>query len=178
MHTQKIDDKCSRYLTYKDLIEVGETFNKSGLSNLPLQVESYLGIKNLATILLDPIIDKFGSIDLTYGFCSHQLLKKIPARIAPVLDQHSAFELNSLGQRICKRDGFAVDFYVSKHSENMQIVAAWIIENLPFDRLYFYGNDRPIHLSYSSSPVRKAYAFTITKSGRRVPKPYKYRGNE
>ena len=168
----KLQEKSSKYLAYGDLIEVGESFYKSTLSNMPEQLASYIALRDLSTILLDPIIDEFASIDISYGFCSHQLSKKITGRIAPKLDQHSAFENNRFGQRICKRDGAAVDFYVPKHKESMQIVADWIIENLPFDRLYFYGNNRPIHLSYADLPAKKAYCFTQTNSGRRIPKPY------
>jgi hypothetical protein len=175
--TPKLEDKCSEYLVYGDLIQAGETLNKSTLSNKPEQLASYIAIRDLSTFLLDPIIDEFGSIEITYGFCSHQLSKKIPGRIAPKLDQHSAFETNSLGRRICKRDGAAVDFYVTKHKDRMVVVAEWIIENLPFDRLYFYGDDRPIHLSYSDLPAKKATAFTLTNSGRRIPKPFVSRGD-
>jgi hypothetical protein len=178
MLTPKLEDQCSRHLVYGDLIEVGETFNNSTPSNNPKQLESYIAIKNLSTLLLDPIIDEYGTIDITYGFCSHQLSKKIPGRISPNLDQHSAFETNRLGRRICKRDGAAVDFYVQKHRESMQVVAEWIIENLPFDRLYFYGDDRSIHLSYSELPAKKAHSFSQTKSGQRITKPYKIRGEE
>jgi len=173
----KLEDQCSRYLVYSDLIEVGETFKNSTLLNNPQQLASYIAMSSLSTILLDPIIDEFGSIDITYGFCSHQLSKKIPGRIAPKLDQHSAFETNSLGRRICKRDGAAVDFYVTKHMDSMGLVVEWIIENLPSDRLYFYGDDRPIHLSYSDLPAKKATTFTLTNSGRRIPKPYVSRGD-
>ena len=178
MLTPKLEDKCSEYLVYGDLIEAGETFNKSTLHNKPEQLASYIAIRDLSTFLLDPIIEEFGSIDITYGFCSHQLSKKIPGRITPKLDQHSAFETNSLGRRICKRDGAAVDFYVQKHKDSMRVVAKWIIENLPFDRLYFYGDDRPIHLSYAELPAKKAHSFTQTKSGQRVPKAYKIQGQK
>ena len=178
MFAPQMDDKCSKYLTYRDLIEVGETFNTSNLTNEPVQWSSYMALRDISTFLLDPIIDKFGRIDITYGFCSHGLSRKIPGRIAPQLDQHSAFENNSLGHRICKRDGAAVDFFVPKYRENMQIVADWIIENLAFDRLYFYGENRPIHLSYSDIPSKKATAFSLGKSGRRIPKVYVSRGEK
>ncbi|MBP8134145.1 MAG: hypothetical protein KAY13_07730, partial [Zoogloea sp.] len=34
-------------------------------------------------------------------------------------------------------------------------VAKWIAEMLPFDRMYVYGPDRPIHLSYGPSHSRQ-----------------------
>ena len=54
----------------------------------------------------------------------------------------------------------------------MREVADWIIANLPFDRLYFYGSDRPIHLSYAPSDLREATEMKAGPSGRLVPRKY------
>jgi hypothetical protein len=77
-------------------------------------------------------------------------------------------EVNSRGALICERGGAACDFLVE--FEDMEIVAAWIMENLPFDRLYFYGKNRPIHLSYGPQQSRLAYEMIESKSGARVPR--------
>jgi hypothetical protein len=78
----------------------------------------------LAINILDPIIDYFGMIQLTYGFCSHDLGKHIKKRVAPKLDQHAAHELNTKKNLICPRLGAAVDFIVE--DENMREVADWV----------------------------------------------------
>jgi len=37
----------------------------------------------------------------------------------------------------------------------------WILEQqLPFDSLYYYGSDRPIHISYGLKHRRNIWAFT------------------
>lgn len=37
----------------------------------------------------------------------------------------------------------------------------WILEQqLPFDSLYYYGSDRPIHISYGLQHKRDLWAFT------------------
>lgn len=37
----------------------------------------------------------------------------------------------------------------------------WILEQqLPFDSLYYYGGDRPIHISYAPQEKRNIWAFT------------------
>jgi len=114
-------------------------------------------------------------IRLTYGFCSHQLGRLIKKRVAPKLDQHAAHELNTRKNLICPRLGAAVDFIVE--DEDMREVADWIAENTPFDRLYFYGEDRPIHVSYGPEQKREYVDLIVTESGRQVPKkrriPYK-----
>ncbi|BBL72918.1 hypothetical protein [Methylomagnum ishizawai] len=64
----------------------------------------------------------------------------------------------------------AVDFLVE--DEDMAEVARWIMANLPFDRLYFYGRERPIHVSSSAEPVGEAYEMREI-NGRRVPGKFK-----
>lgn len=163
-----LDSVCGTHLTYRSLIECGETQRQLGLKNLPLNHETYNALHDLAVGLLDPIIDYYGPIRLTYGFASPALTKRIHYRIAPKLDQHASCECYSNGKPICDRKGAACDFIVE--DEDMLEVAQWIIEHLPFDRLYYYGRNRPIHISYAASPARLAYTLVPTKSGRLVPR--------
>jgi DNA phosphorothioation-associated putative methyltransferase len=163
-----LDDLCGDNLTYRQLIECGETQTATGLSNLPKQPDSYTALYELAKNILDPVIEYFGMIQMSYGFCSHELSKKIPERIAPKLDQHCAHELNSKKNLICERLGAAVDFIIE--DENMNEVAEWIIQNTPFDRLYFYGEYRPIHVSYSSEPKGECVHMIENKAGKLVPR--------
>jgi len=165
-----LDEPCGHYLTYRHLIECGETRTTSAIPNLPKIPESYTALFDLATSILDPVIEYFGRIELTYGFCSSQLARRIHGRIAPELDQHAAHEMKRTGASVCPRLGAAVDFLVA--DENMKEVANWIIANLPFDRLYYYGVDRPLHVSYGPEHKRDAVEMSLTANGRRVPRPF------
>jgi hypothetical protein len=121
-----------------------------------------------ATQVLDPVMDYFGGIQLTYGFCSPELAKHIKGCIDPKRDQHAAHELNTRGNLICERKGAACDFIVP--DENMLEVAQWIVANTPFDRLYFYGNTKPLHVSYGEEHSRVIVLMLAGKSGRLIPK--------
>ncbi len=164
----ELDNHCGRYLTYRQLIECGETQQSTGLTNYPKQPDSYTALYDLATHILDPLIDYFGMIGLTYGFCSHELGKLIKRRVAPKLDQHAAHELNTKKILICPRLGAAIDFIVE--DENMREVADWVAKNTPFDRLYFYGEDRPIHVSYGPEQKGEYIDLVMTETGRQVPR--------
>lgn len=166
-----LDDRCGRFLTYRQLIECGETQAATKLSNLPRNPESYTALFDLATSILDPVIEYFGGVELTYGFCSSELARRIPGRIAPDLDQHAAHEHKRTGAPICSRLGAAVDFLV--RDEDMGEVAEWIVANLPYDRLYFYGDDRPLHVSYKQEGERQAIEMKSTASGKRIPRPFR-----
>jgi DNA phosphorothioation-associated putative methyltransferase len=161
------DDPCGRYLTFRQLIECGETRARTGLANRPQRPASYNALHDLAVRVLDPVIDYFGMIRLTYGFCSPELAREIAGRIDPKRDQHAAHEVNRRGQPICLRLGAAVDFLID--DENMLEVAQWIVAHTPFDRLYFYGPDLPIHVSFGPNHDRQIVWMVVTLSGRRVP---------
>jgi hypothetical protein len=154
-----LDAKCGRYLTFRDLVECGETWVESAQSgaqidNHPVQVESIEALELLCRSVVDPVIADFGPIDLTYGFSGRELsnrVKRTVGRIAPDLDQHAAHELNTRGGAICARGGAAVDFRVQGKSSLE--VARWVVSHTPFDRLYFYGERLPIHVSAAVRPI-------------------------
>jgi hypothetical protein len=57
--------------------------------------------------------------------------------------------------------GAACDFRILNVGSDR--VVDWILEaRLPFDSLYFYGSDRPIHVSYSSQYKQDLWTFTAT----------------
>lgn len=166
-----LDNLCGQNFTYRELIECGETWERTRIGNSPKQPDTYNALHALATKILDPVIDYFGMIKLTYGFAGPELTKKISGRIAPHIDQHAAHELNRQGKPICSRLGAAVDFLVE--DEDMLEVAKWITKNTPFDRLYIYGRKRPIHVSYGPELMRQVTIMIPTgQSGKLIPKTF------
>lgn len=163
-----LDEPCGSNLTYRQLIECGETQARTGIKNVPKEPDTYNALHDLATEVLDPIIDYFGMVKLTFGFCSPQLAKEISGRIAPNLDQHASFEKKNGGIPVCNRLGAACDFLVE--DENMAEVANWIFDNTPCDRIYIYGSSQPIHVSYSDSPEGQLVEMRPTRGGRLVPR--------
>ncbi len=122
--------------------------------------------------VLTPICNALGTTHITYGFTSHPLLlhilKHSPGDMAPDIDQHASMEVNSRRNRICKRDGAACDFYVEGFEQRMHEVAKFICKNLEFDRLYFYGSDRPLHISIGPDNSRYALIRKTRSDGVRV----------
>jgi hypothetical protein len=168
-----LDERCGSFFTYRDLIECGETQTILKIDNLPRIPESYAALYDLARNILDPVIEYFGSVRLTYGFCSNNLRKHIKTHIAPLVDQHAAYELNSKGKLVCPRIGAAVDFLVE--DENMYDVVRWIHDNLEYDRIYYYGPDRPIHVSYNKTPMREITELHDRADGKRIPKRLEFK---
>jgi len=167
-----IDDKCGRHLSYRSLIECGETQSRLGIQNLPKNVETYNALHDLATCILDATIDYFGGIRLTYGLCTAELGRHVKKRVAHNLDQHSACEVKRSGRFICERLGAACDFIVE--DQDMLEVAEWIVLNLPFDRLYYYGKGSPLHVSFGPDHSRIAVQMIPNKAGLTLPRPLKF----
>jgi DNA phosphorothioation-associated putative methyltransferase len=163
-----LDAPCGAHFKYRDLTECGVTWQHTKIDNSPKSPDSYTALCDLARCVLDPVIDYFGSIKLTYGFASKALTKHIHRDIEPSLDQHASLETSSTGRSICSRGGAAVDFLVE--FEDMREVADWVAANTPFDRLYFYGSDRPIHVSYGPEHKREVVELFVSEKGRRVPR--------
>ena len=163
-----LDQRCGEHLKFRDLIQCGETQARIGIPNLPLNPETYNALYSLSTQLLDPVIDYFGAIKITYGFCSPVLGSNIRSRIAPKLDQHASHECNKQGKPICDRLGAAVDFIIE--DEDMIEVAQWVIDNLPFDRMYLYGRAKPIHISLTSTPSKLVTLMVPSASSKLIPR--------
>lgn len=143
-----ITDKCGSYLTYRDFIECAETWRRLRIDNVPRRPATYVAMRDLCVNVLDPAIDHFGPIELTYGFASAALSKLVQNVTLPT-DQHVGCELNRNGRPFCRRRGQSVDFRVP--SRGSLEVARWVVANTLFDRLYFYADDRPFHVSATVS---------------------------
>lgn len=163
-----LDAPCGEYLTYRQLIECGETQARTGIPNLPKEPDSYTALLELVRNVLDPVIEYFGMIKLTYGFCSPELSKQIPGRIAPKLDQHAAHEKKRNGLHVCERLGAACDFIVE--DEDMEAVVRWIAQNILFDRIYYIDSSRPIHVSFGPQRTGQIVKLVTTSSGRSIPR--------
>lgn len=123
--------------------------------------------------ILAPVAQTFGTLSISYGFTSAALSRYIQrhsaAGTAPALDQHACCELNTKAKPICTRPGAACDFLVEGYEQSMHTIAHFICQQLPFDKLYFYGRDRPIHISVSDEPLQHLQLMHNSQHGRRYP---------
>ncbi|BAZ18897.1 hypothetical protein NIES4071_107820 (plasmid) [Calothrix sp. NIES-4071] len=170
---QSLNTEIGKYLNFNDFCTCTNTYKKyaSQIDPFPSNSGSITAIKNLCEHIIDPIIDYFGeeNFQLTYGFCSKDLKryleKKDPAtnqkngRIDPSTDQHMALETNRNGQYYCKRPGASCDFLITNVPSNQ--VVDWILHaHLKFDSLFYYGETRPIHISYGLEHKRAVWTFS------------------
>ncbi|MBW4518609.1 MAG: hypothetical protein KME16_02605 [Scytolyngbya sp. HA4215-MV1] len=173
--------QIGQYLTLEEFCTCTQTYQKYADQIDPYpgnRSETIPALEALCHHILDPVIAHFGRerFQLTYGFCSKDLKRflaqKDPetgiknGRVDPSRDQHMAHEKNRNGKYYCvsgasgtARLGAACDFrIVGLESDRL---VEWILEQqLPFDSLYYYGGDRPIHVSYAPQQRHSIWTFT------------------
>jgi len=163
------------------LINWHQSKHQSTINNLPNEAESIRALIMLIELILKPVSKKFGSLKITYGFVSSTLNKLIqkqnPSGTCPLRDQHSSAEKNQLGNAICKRSGVACDFIVEGFENNMDMILIYIVSELNFDKIYFYGKDKPIHISTNSEPAKHLQVMALSEKGRRIPGRRAYGSN-
>lgn len=151
------------------------------LDNFPKEVESINLILALIETVLLPVSKEFGDVKITYGFVSQELNRYIqknsPSGTYPPIDQHTASELNNANNHICKRHGSACDFLINGFENKMDQVMLFIVKNLDFDKIYYYGNDRPLHVSVGNESEKHLQIMNVSAKGRRIPGKKAY-GNE
>ena len=175
IHLAMQTNYLGKHLTLEEFCTCTKTYQKYAINiePFPKNPETITALKALNQFIIDPIIDYFSRdrFQLTYGFCSSDLKRylnqKDPetgikhGRIDPSRDQHMAHEINRNNRYYCQRLGAACDFLILDLDSNKLV--DWILEQkLPFDSLYFYGKDKPIHISYGSQQKRDIWAFTAT----------------
>jgi hypothetical protein len=168
------ETQLGKYLTLEEFCTCTQTYHRYAdrIDPFPKNLdETVLAIALLCQHIIDPVIDQFGRerFQLTYGFCSSDLKRflnqKNPmtglknGRVDPSRDQHMAHERNRNGKYYCDRLGAACDFKIVGMESDL-LVERILESQLPFDSLYFYGGDRPIHISCSSQQKFDIWAFT------------------
>lgn len=160
----RLEEFCTCTQTYRKYADQIDPFPKNWDETIP-------ALEALCDRIIDPVIEKFGweHFQLTYGFCSVNLKQWLAkkdlvtgvknGRVSPNLDQHMAHEKNRNGHYYCSRLGAACDFRIGTFPSD-KLVEWVVVQQLPFDSLYFYGTERPIHISYGPQHKRDIWAFT------------------
>jgi len=141
------------------------------IDNSPQTRDSIDALELMVSEILIPLEKAFGPLTVTYGFTSAKLKLYIgrnsPSGTAPHIDQHSACEVNNAGKSICERNGAACDIMFDSVPSSK--VVRYIVSRLNYDRIYFYGDHRPVHISVSRNPVQHLQIMQESNSGRRFP---------
>jgi hypothetical protein len=161
-----------QHTTGKKLINWYKDKHPVDIDNEPSSTQTIKALELLLAEVLLPLQRKYkNKVQITYGFTSPALKRHIsktsPNGTAPDIDQHAACEVNTAGSLICNRGGAACDVLVA--GTPMNEVTRFIVCNLNYDRVYYYGADRPLHVSCSVQPAMHLQIMKESENGRRYP---------
>jgi len=143
-----IHSKASPNFTYLDMIlDAGVTAQVA--PNVPKAPDTFYAMAIMAMDILEPVrAFTNGEMVITYGFCSAARARMVAKwGTSQKGDQHAGHEVRRNGTLICARGGFAVDL----KTPSAAATAAFIVANCNWDRIYFYGDDRPFHVSIEAA---------------------------
>jgi DNA phosphorothioation-associated putative methyltransferase len=146
-----LDEPCGRYFTYRQFLECGKADARAKPPNPPEEPDSYTALYDLAVNVLDPVVDYFGMITLTFCSYSPELAQTMKGVVDRKADQHAAHALVRKENPNFPRLGAAVEFVIE--DEDMQEVANWIAKNTPVDVLRLHDHNRRLHVSHGASKL-------------------------
>ncbi len=160
---------CAAPIRLENLCSAGTTAQAfPDIDNRPKSQDSIDALNALISNILEPIRLHYGHLTITHGFTSQALVNKVPSGVAKHLDQHCSHEINGRGKRICDRNGASADIYVPNVTA-IDLVA-YVFDHLPFDRIYYYGVENSIHISYVEGDNAGQVIQMLKRNGRRTPR--------
>jgi len=154
--TRPQDVKVGKYFRLSDFL-YSETAVSLGVSNLPPSYDcpEIEGMKNLCTNILDPIVEHFGPVSITYGYVSPGLAKHI--RRASALHRYQP-DRGIIGG--------AAD--IATYNADSREVLRWVAANCEYDRLIAYPGSEIVCVAWTSRPRSHFKEWVYRDSGKPV----------
>jgi hypothetical protein len=136
--------RVGKYFMLSDFL-YSETAVIKGIANCPplkgMEVES---IKGLCAAILDPVVEKFGAISITYGYVSPTLQKATFPSFKPTIHNCKPAGKAYLGA--------AADFQHHNPKYSHKDILLWIAANCIYDRLILYPGSTIVCVAWSDKP--------------------------
>jgi hypothetical protein len=155
------DVRVGKYFVLSDFL-YSRTAIVEGIPNVPLGFDGpeVAGIRGLCAHILDPVVEQFGPVSITFGYCSAALWRRMYGANANLSDLHT-FKPKQGGI------GGAVDIVIHHH-EDARPVMRWIKENCIYDRLIAYPGSRILCVAWcETKPRRHCKEWVIPEGGGR-----------
>lgn len=158
--TRPQDVRVGRHFMLSDFL-YSETAVERGIANCPSSWSGaeVKGLRGLCSHILDPVVDQFGPVSVTFGFCSLALWKYwYPSQKTPV-----ALHLFRPPQGGI---GGAADILIHSTPKDPRSVFNWIRANCVYDRLIIYPGSAIICVAWTEvSPRYHAKEWVLVESG-------------
>jgi hypothetical protein len=161
--TRPQDVRVGKYFMLSDFL-YSEDAILSGIANCPVGWDCFEidGMKGLCKHILDPVVEEFGAVSITFGYVSPQLWRKWNGANAELSGLH-LFRPPQGGI------GGAVDILIHSHSEDPRPVLNWIRDRCVYDRLILYPGSAILCVAWTQNKPRyhcKEWVFGASGSDR------------
>ena len=126
------DVRVGKYFMLSDFL-YSEDAVMSGVVNCPpsFSCPEIDGMRGLCAAILDPVVDEFGPVSVTFAYVSPQLWRKWNGKRAALIGLH-------LFRPMQGGIGGAVDILVHSQEHDPRTVLNWVRDNCVYDRLILY----------------------------------------
>ena len=142
------DVRIGKYFMLSDFL-YSEAAVLRGIPNCPVRLDGdeVEGMKGLCQHILDPVIEQFGPVSITFAYCSPQLWKTWYGANANMFDLHT-FKPPRGGV------GGAVDILVHRYPTDPRPVLNWVRDHCVYDRLILYPGSAVICVAWTEVTPR------------------------
>lgn len=138
--------RVGKYFMLSDFL-YSETAIQRGIPNCPdLNGREVQGIRKLCEHILDPVVEKFGPLSITYGYVSPELQAATYGSMNFPL--HNGVPGKGRGAQLAA----AADILVHSQAETPRVVLNWMRDRCTYDRLILYPGSSIICTAWTDRP--------------------------
>lgn len=141
------DVRVGKYFVLSDFL-YSQDATIQGIPNCPfLESPEVEGMRGLCREILDPVVDQFGPVSITFGYASPQLWQKWHGQNTELYGLH-LFRPPQGGI------GGAADIVIHSHRRDPRPVLNWVRDNCVYDRLIIFPGSEILCLAWTEVKPR------------------------
>ena len=162
-HPRPQNIRVGKYFMLSDFLYSEEAATR-GIKNVPpsfdgMEVES---IRGLCAAILDPLVDEFGAVSITYGYVSPELHQATyPWMLKTIHNCQAAKKVK--GARLCA----CADVIVHSREDDPRSVLHWVKSNCQYDRLILFPCSSIVCVGWADKPRSEAMEWVFDEAGKK-----------
>lgn len=143
--------RLGKFFMLSDLL-FSETAVTKGVANCPpLDGKEVRALRELTAHILDPVVEKFGAVSITYGYVSPELHAKIYGP-KDALGLHNCVPVKAKGATLAAAADILVHSAADWRQDEPRLVLNWIRDNCEYDRLILYPGSAIVCTAWADKP--------------------------
>lgn len=154
--------RTGKYFMLSDFL-YSETAAQRGIANCPaLDGKEVAAMRGLCEHILDPLVERFGPVSITFGYVSRELAIAIWPGQEWKSGLHSCYLPKQNGATL----GIAADVLVHSMEGKPKEVLLWVKENCVYDRLIAFPGSNIVCVAWTDKPRYHCKEWVFASSGK------------